>query len=69
VNVADSLQGADVNPLITADMTLLQYLGGGAVFATSSLNWIGNLFTANDNTVSQVTQNVLQRFNSPGPLP
>jgi N,N-dimethylformamidase len=69
VNVQDSLQSGGTNPLITADMTLLKYLGGGAVFSAGSLNWTASLFTQNDPTVSQVTQNVLQRFDSAAPPP
>jgi N,N-dimethylformamidase len=69
VNVQDSLQSGGVNPLITADMALLKYLGGGAAFSVGSLNWMGSLLTTNDTTVSQVTQNVLEKFDSSGPLP
>jgi N,N-dimethylformamidase len=69
VNVADSLQSGRVNPLVEADMTLTNYLGGGAVFSTGSLDWTGSLLTPSDSTVSQVTENVLQRFDSAEPLP
>jgi hypothetical protein len=69
VGEADSLQGGPVNPLVYSDMALTKYLCGGAVFSTGSIQWSGNLLTTNDTTVSQVTQNVLQRFDSPEPLP
>jgi N,N-dimethylformamidase len=69
LNITDSLQGGPVNPLVYSDIALTKYLDGGAVFSTSSIQWSGNLLTPTDTTVSQITQNVLQRFDAQGPLP
>jgi N,N-dimethylformamidase len=69
IGEADSLQSGPVNPLVYSDIALTKYLGGGAVFSTGSIQWSGSLLTTNDTTVSQITQNVLQRFDSPGSLP
>ena len=42
---------------------------GGAVFSVGSISWCGSL-SANsyDNDVSQITQNVLERFKSEQPF-
>lgn len=70
VNTSDSLQGGTVNPLVHADMTYLEYPGGGAVFSTSSIAWSGSLsFNDYDNNVSRLTENVLRRFAWDEPLP
>ncbi|CAN5188237.1 large subunit of N,N-dimethylformamidase [soil metagenome] len=51
------------NPLVRADMTLLSYPNGGAVFAVGSINWAACLFhNGYVNTVSRVTENVLTHF-------
>lgn len=69
VTVSDSGQGGTVNPLVKADMVLLPYPNGGAVFSPASIAWCGAL-SANgyDNTVSRVTGNVLARFLDPAPI-
>jgi N,N-dimethylformamidase len=70
VQSSDSLEGGTVNPLVYADMAYNKFLGGGAVFATSSISWAGSLYYNNyNNSVSTVTGNVLTQFNTPGPLP
>jgi N,N-dimethylformamidase len=69
VHVTDSLQSGTVNPLVESDIALTKYLGDGAVFAAGSLDWTGSLLTPKDSTVSRVTQNVLERFDSAGSLP
>lgn len=67
--VADSRQGGTVNPLVKADMVLLPYPNGGAVFAPASISWCGSLSgNAYANTVSRVTRNVLERFLRPEPI-
>ncbi len=62
---SDSRQGGTVNPLVRADLTLLEYRGGGAVFATGSINWTGCLsHNGYANSVSRLTRNLLDRFAS-----
>ena len=61
--MSNSMQGGPVNPNVRADMTLLTYPSGGAVFSTGSIAWCGSLsHNAYDNDVSIVTENVLRRF-------
>ncbi|MBP2330583.1 N,N-dimethylformamidase [Kibdelosporangium banguiense] len=63
IMVSDSAQGGSVNDAVRADMVLLDYPNDGAVFSTGSIAWCGCLsYNNNDNTVSQVTRNVLERF-------
>ena len=63
--VTTSEEGGTTSPLVRADMTLLEYPNGGAVFSTGSISWIGCLsYNGYDNNVSQVTKNVLDRFAS-----
>lgn len=69
VLVSDSCQGGAVNPLVRADMVLLPYPNGGAVFSPSSIAWCGSLsYNGYDNTVSRVTRNVLDRFLDAEPI-
>lgn len=45
------------------DITLLEYAGGGAVFAAGSVTWTGSLAHNNyDNSVARITENVIRRF-------
>jgi N,N-dimethylformamidase len=70
VQSADSLQGGTVNPLVYGDMAYNKFIGGGAVFAASSISYAGSLYYNNyNNSVSTVTGNVLRQFDTPGPLP
>jgi len=41
VNAEASLGSGPVNPLVCPDLDLTKYLGGGAVFSTSSVAWSG----------------------------
>jgi N,N-dimethylformamidase len=67
IMVSDSAQGGSVNDAVRADMVLLDYPNDGAVFSAGSIAWCGSLsYNGNDNNVSQVTRNVLERFLSPG---
>lgn len=69
VLISDSRQGGTVNPLVRADMVLLRYPGGGAVFSPGSIAWCGALsWNGYDNSVSRVTANVLERFLDGTPL-
>jgi N,N-dimethylformamidase len=54
---------ASTNPAVRADMTWLEYPGGGAVFSTGSVCWGTSLTHAGgDNNVAAITGNVLRRF-------
>ena len=60
---SDSSQGGTVNPFVKADMVLLDYPNGGAVFSPASITWSACLSHNNyDNNVSRITRNVLDRF-------
>jgi N,N-dimethylformamidase len=62
---SDSSQGGTVNPFVKADMVLLDYPNGGAVFSPGSITWSACLSHNNyDNNVSRITRNVLDRFAS-----
>ena len=70
VNQSNSQQGGTVNELVKADMVYLQYPKGGGVFSVGSISWCGSLsYNSYDNNVSRITDNVLRRFSSAGPLP
>lgn len=65
VLMSDSMQGGTQSPLVRADMTLLNYPAGGAVFSVGSISWSACLsYNGYDNNVSQVTRNVLEAFLS-----
>jgi N,N-dimethylformamidase len=69
VLVSDSRQSGSINPLVRADLTLLPYPQGGAVFSTSSIAWCGALAQeGGDNPIARITLNVLRRFLSDGPV-
>jgi N,N-dimethylformamidase len=69
ITVSTSLQGGTVNPLVRADMVLLEYPHGGAVFSPASITWCGSLSYDNyDNNVSRITRNVLDRFTAKEPV-
>lgn len=59
------------NPYIRADMVFNETpIGGGAVFSTGSISWVGSLtYRDYQNDVSQVTENVLRQFIDPTPFP
>ncbi|MBV9336644.1 MAG: hypothetical protein JO243_12200, partial [Solirubrobacterales bacterium] len=45
-------------------------IGGGAVWAASSISYAGSLYYNNyNNNVSTITGNVLRQFDTPAPLP
>ncbi len=57
--------GGTQNPNVRADMTLTPFPNGGAVFSVGSCMWAGSLSYNNyDNSVSQVTRNILDKFLS-----
>lgn len=50
---------------VRADMTYLEYPGGGAVFSAGAICWRGALsWNSYDNNVSRITENVLREFSS-----
>ncbi len=49
--------------LVRADMVFYEMPGGGVVFTTGSIAWMGSLsHNKYDNNVSRITENVLRRF-------
>lgn len=63
VLMSNSSQGGSVSPFVRADMTLVPYPDGGAVFSTASIAWCSCLsHNEYENDVSRITANVLQRF-------
>jgi N,N-dimethylformamidase len=63
IMLSDSAQGGTVDPLVRADMVLLEYPRGGAVFSPGSISWCACLsYNGYDNNVARVTRNVLDRF-------
>lgn len=68
--MSDSAQSGSVNAKVRADMVLLEYPNGGAVFAPGSITWSACLSYDNyDNSVSRVTRNVLDAFLKEGLWP
>jgi N,N-dimethylformamidase len=58
--------GGRDDPLVRADMMFFETPNGGAVFSTGSITWCGSLYhNQNDNNVSRITRNVLNRFLDP----
>ena len=67
VNTPD-LTGSQ-SDLVRADMVFYEMPGGGAVFTTGSIAWMGSLsHNSYDNNVSRITENVLRRFVDPKPF-
>jgi N,N-dimethylformamidase len=66
-----SFAGSDgrFSPAVRADMVFYEHPGGGAVFSTGSIAYVGSLAHAgHDNTISRLTLNVLRRFRDPAPF-
>jgi N,N-dimethylformamidase len=53
------------DPKVRADLTLTPVDGGGVVFATGSMAWVGAL---DDPSVTQVMRNVIDRFLDPAAI-
>jgi N,N-dimethylformamidase len=65
LDTMDVQQTGSVNPKVRADMVLVDYPNGGAVFSVGSISWCGCLpQNTYDNNVSRITGNVLSRFAS-----
>jgi N,N-dimethylformamidase len=58
---------ARVDPNVRADVVYHVKPGGGAVFSTGSIAWVGSL--GEDSGIDRITMNVLSRFLDPRPLP
>ena len=66
-----SFAGADgrFSPAVRADMVFYEHPGGGAVFSTGSISYVGSLaHQGYANNISQLTLNVLRRFIDPTPF-
>jgi len=62
--------GGDAQPNVRADLVYFTTPSDGGVFSTGSIAWCGSLSHNNyENNVSRITENVLRRFSSEGPLP
>ncbi len=60
---------AAYSPAVRADVVLQPVPGGGAVFSTGSIAWVGGLAAeGGDAAVQRITGNVLRRFLQPDPL-
>ncbi len=67
--MSTSLEGGTVNELVRADMVLVEYPHGGAVFTPASITWCATLsYNSYRNNVSRITRNVLDRFTQDGPV-
>ncbi len=63
IMMSNSRQGATVNELVRADMVMVPYPQGGAVFSVGSISWCGGLSVDDyGSDVSVVTRNVLDTF-------
>ncbi|TXH35590.1 MAG: N,N-dimethylformamidase [Rhodospirillaceae bacterium] len=63
INNATAMMDGRQNANIRADLVFFETQGGGAVFSTGSISWIGSLsHNKCDNNVSRITENVLRRF-------
>ena len=69
IRAGDPPTPGEFHPFIRADMTYFETPNGGAVFSVGSIAWRSCLAYNNyDNNVSQVTENVVQRFTSSEPI-
>lgn len=63
-----NLTGGTAKEAMHADMVLIEYPGGGSVFATGSITFCGSLpWNGYDNDVSRLLQNVMTRVLSSEP--
>ena len=66
-----SFAGSDgrFSPAVRADMVFYEHPGGGAVFSTGSIAYVGSLaHERGTNPISRLTLNVLRRFLDPAPF-
>ena len=67
-----SFAGSDgrFSSAVRADMVFFEHPGGGAVFSTGSISYVGSLAHAGyKNNIARLTRNVLRRFLDPAPFP
>jgi N,N-dimethylformamidase len=70
IDNASPLIDGSQNPNLRADLTFMETSGGGAVFSTGSIAWMGSLtWNGFDNNVAAIMRNVLKRFRDPEPFP
>ena len=63
IMMSNSRQGATVNELVRADMVIVPYPQGGAVFSVGSISWCGGLSVDDHGSdVAVITGNVLDAF-------
>jgi N,N-dimethylformamidase len=69
INIASPMMDCSQNANVRADLVFFETPGGGAVFSTGSIAWIGSLsWHGFDNNVARLTGNVLRRFLAPEPF-
>jgi N,N-dimethylformamidase len=69
INNASPMMDGSQNPNLRADLVFFETPGGGAVFSTGSIAWLGSLsWNGFDNNVAKLTGNVLRRFLAPDPF-
>jgi len=69
IDNASPLIDGSQNPNLRADLTFMETSGGGAVFSTGSIAWMGSLtWNGFDNNVAQIMRNVLKRFRDTEPF-
>ena len=69
MNVSFAGSDGQFSPAVRADMVFYEHPGGGAVFSTGSIAYVGSLGHAGyANNISRLTLNVLRRFLDPTPF-
>jgi N,N-dimethylformamidase len=69
MNISAAGTDGQFSPAVRADMVFYEHPGGGAVFSTGSIAYVGSLGHAGyANDISQLTLNVLRRFLDPAPF-
>lgn len=69
MNVSSSGTDGRFSAAVRADMVFFEHPGGGAVFSTGSIAYVGSLgHTGHENNIARLTGNVLRRFLDPTPF-
>lgn len=61
-----TLAGPPPEALTRADLVFFEAAGGGAVFATGSITFLGSIFT---DSIGALMRNLIRRFLDPAPFP
>jgi N,N-dimethylformamidase len=70
MTISSAATDGQFSPAVRADMVFYEHPGGGAVFGTGSIAYVGSLGHAGyANNFSRLTLNVLRRFLDPTPFP